>query len=125
MFASVFSQALVQSTAQHRADIAERTEQEHSQGCSTYCLSAATSSWLGPMHQPLDVLEPASLLLLVLLQVVTWTLTYSRSPNEPVNPIPLITGVMVKFLNNDGFQMIANVSSHVTEELRSRVMPQA
>ena len=45
--------------------------------------------------------------------------------SEWVSPVPLIAGAMVIFLNYEGFEMIANVSSDVPEEKRAKVMPQA
>ncbi len=45
--------------------------------------------------------------------------------SEWVGPIPLIAGAMVIFLNYEGFEMIANVSSDVSDEKRAKVMPQA
>ncbi len=45
--------------------------------------------------------------------------------SEWVGPVPLIAGAMVIFLNYEGFEMIANVSSDVPEEKRAKVMPQA
>ncbi len=47
------------------------------------------------------------------------------APSEWVGPVTLIAGAMVIFLNYEGFEMIANVSSDVPEEKRAKVMPQA
>lgn len=47
------------------------------------------------------------------------------APSEWVGPIPLVAGAMVIFLNYEGFEMIANVSSDVAEDKRAKVMPQA
>ena len=47
------------------------------------------------------------------------------APSEWVGPVTLVAGAMVIFLNYEGFEMIANVSSDVPEEKRAKVMPRA
>ena len=62
----------------------------------------------------------------IVIGIVGGDVDYGRfAVSEWVGPIPLIAGAMVIFLNYEGFEMIANVSSDVPEEKRAKVMPQA
>ena len=66
------------------------------------------------------------LALFIIIGLVGGDVDFDRfAVSEWVGPIPLIAGAMVIFLNYEGFEMIANVSSDVPEEKRAKVMPQA
>jgi len=66
------------------------------------------------------------LLAFIIVGLFSGDVDYSRfAVSEWVDPLTLVAGAMVVFLNYEGFEMIANIASEVPEETRARVMPRA
>ncbi len=62
----------------------------------------------------------------IVVGLLSGDVDYGRfAVSEWVDPLTLVAGAMVVFLNYEGFEMIANVASDVPEEKRARVMPRA
>jgi hypothetical protein len=62
----------------------------------------------------------------IVVGLLSGDVDYSRfAMSEWVDPLTLVAGAMVVFLNYEGFEMIANVASDVPEEKRAQVMPRA
>lgn len=62
----------------------------------------------------------------IVVGLLSGDVDYGRfAMSEWVDPLTLVAGAMVVFLNYEGFEMIANVAADVPEEKRARVMPRA
>lgn len=62
----------------------------------------------------------------IVVGLLSGDVDYGRfAMSEWVDPLTLVAGAMVVFLNYEGFEMIANVASDVPEEKRAHVMPRA